>query len=104
MVRHVSDLELKKASKTDRIVIYNKKGAIDETACLFCGKVKSDGVSKMAIDYGAGVLFARVCQEDRNKTVGEFIAEAVYAASEVELDPDSNMQIDLVLRQLEEEE
>jgi|GEM_PF-2343665 len=103
MVSNVSDLELTKASKTDKIVIYNKKGSIDETACLFCGKKKSDGVSKIAIDYGAGVLFARVCQEDRSKTLGEFIAEAVYAASEVELDPESNMQIDFIMHQYEEE-
>jgi len=102
-VRPVSDIELKKASKTDRIVIYNKKGSIEETSCLFCEKKKSDGVSKIAIDYGAGLLFARVCQEDRNKTIGEFIAEAVYAASEVELDPETNMQLDFFLRQIEED-
>ncbi len=97
----MGDLELTLVQKTDRIVIFNKKGSIDETACLFCGEKKYDGASKIAIDYGAGVLFARVCQKDRNKTLGEFIAEAVYAASEVELDPESNMQIDFVLRQFE---
>jgi len=98
----LSDLKLTKVSKTDRIVIYNKQGTIDETSCLFCGKEKSDGVSKIAIDYGAGVLFARVCQEDRKKTLGEFIAEAVYAASDVENDPETNMQLDAVLRRIDE--
>ncbi|MCC7568580.1 MAG: hypothetical protein KO463_03070 [Candidatus Methanofastidiosa archaeon] len=94
----MGDLELTLARKTDKILIYNKKGSIDDTTCLFCGET-CDGASKLAIDYGAGVLFARICQKDRNKTLGEFIAEAVYAASEVELDPESNMQIDFVLRQ-----
>ncbi|MBN1786257.1 MAG: hypothetical protein JW825_04650 [Candidatus Methanofastidiosa archaeon] len=98
----MSDIELTKASKTDKIVIYNKKGFIDSTSCLFCGKDKVDGASKIGIDYGAGVLFAKVCQEDRNKTIGEFIAEAVYAASDVENDPETNMQLDAVLRRIKE--
>jgi hypothetical protein len=101
-VNNLSDLELTKVSRTDRIIIYNKKGSIENTSCLFCGKDKIDGASKIAIDYGAGVLFARVCQEDRDKTLGEFIAEAVYAASEVEDDPETNMQLDAVLRRIKE--